>query len=116
MTLNLGSLGFLFSHPLKFGHPLKVTRISYARVGSWADHDMISAAEVSEQDSSSNTTTVSAGSGAFDGLSNNERRLINPRRIHHRVTVIVLGAYVCYYFNCYIPCLQVESKVPFVFS
>ena len=35
---------------------------------------------------------------------------------HLRVTVVVLGAYVCYHFNCYVPRLQIESKVPLVFS
>ena len=43
-------------------------------------------------------------------------RVINPLRMRQKVTVVVLSAYVCFHFNCYVPRLQVESKVPLVFS
>ena len=39
---------------------------------------------------------------------------INPRRMRHRVTVVVVC--VCYHTNCYIPRLYVENKVPLGFS
>ena len=42
--------------------------------------------------------------------------VINPQHMRQRVMVVVLCAYVCYHFNCYVPPLQVENKVPLVFS
>ena len=55
------SLGF------PFDHPLKGARRTCAR---GAVHNLISAAELGEQNSSFNRSTVSAGIGTFDRLSN----------------------------------------------